>query len=209
MERNIWNIDYEKILKEWKARSFVNMWLQMKSSYYYNGMNDCLTYPVIILSSISGATLFASNLNIARLITAVFSLATVILAGLLIEISPGQKAEQHMVSARRYTTLIRNIDYCLSIPSYMRIDPIKYIERVNNELDNISDIENIIPRYIIRNFEIHYGSLEKLLYGDEIMDLIVEDIKKMKIASKLLRKGSNSNTNSEIDDNDYLKKFNI
>lgn len=203
MQRNniLWNTDYEKILKEWKAKSFVNMWLNMKSSYYYNSLNDWLTYPVIILSSISATILFSTDISIARLIIAIFYICTVIIAGLLIELSPGQKSEQYMVSARRYTILIRNIDYCLSIPPYMRTDPIKFIEKVNIELDNIADVENIIPKYIIKNFEKQYGSIEKLLYGEEIIDLITEDIKTMKIASKLLSRTSlnrNSDRTSEI-----------
>jgi hypothetical protein len=182
-----WNPDYEKILKDWKAQAFINMWLHSNSSYYYVKINDRLTYPVIIFSAVSGATLFATDNNISRLIIAILSLITVIISGLLIEVSPGQKSEQYMDIARRYTTLIRNIDYYLAIPIHMRENPIKFIKNINMEFDNIADIENIIPKNIINKFEKKYGNL----YGDEIIELLYEDIKTtnaaLLIASKFFR----------------------
>jgi hypothetical protein len=194
--KSLWNTDYEKILKEWKARSFVSMWLQLKSGYYYVRINDWLTYPVIALSSVGSATLFASNSNTARLVIAMFSIITVIITGLLIELCPGQKAEQHMSTMRRYTTLIRNIDYCLALPPHMRPEPITFIDKTNIEMDNISEYENIIPKFIIAKFERRFGNLDKLLYGDEIVDLLAEDIKQTRIATKLLLRNESRNTTS-------------
>lgn len=198
-----WNSGYENILKNWKVQAFINMWLHSKSSYYYVKINDLLTYPVIIVSAISSAILFATDHNLSRFIIAILSSIIVIVTGLLIELCPGQKAEQYMDIAKRYTTLIRNIDYCLSIPSHMREHPIKFIEIINIELDNISDIENIIPRFIIHKFEKKYGNLDKILFGDEIIDLLYEDIKTTNaavlIASKFFKYSNDRNNTSETD----------
>lgn len=203
-DMKVWSNDYEKILKEWKARSFVYMWLQLKSGYYYMYINDLLTYPVIVLSSISSATLFASDDYIARIIIAVFSIISVILTGVLLELCPGQKTEEHSACMKRHATLIRNIDYCLSLPPQMRTDPIGFIDKVSTEMDFISENDNVIPKRVIHKFENRFGNLDKLLYGEEIMDLIAEDIKTMKIATKLLRH-HNDNTSS-ISTMDVIKK---
>jgi hypothetical protein len=151
---------------------------------------------VIVLSSVSSATLFASDSNTARFIIAVFSIINVIITGLLLELCPGQKSEHHLSAMKRHTTLIRNIDYCLSLPQHMRPDPIIFIDKINTEMDNISEYESIIPKYIIAKFERRFGNLDKILYGDEIVDLIAEDIKQTRIATKLLRRQSR-NTSSD------------
>lgn len=180
-----WTREYEKILKEWKARLFVSMWLQTSSSYFFMWINDILTYPVIVVSSVSSATLFSSSNNVARLIIAIFSIISVIITSMLIELRPGERQEQYMSTSRKYTTLIRNIDYCLAIPPHMREDPELFIDKVNIEMDNIIDQEDIAPIMVIRKFEKKFGNLDKLLYGEEIVDLIMEDIKTMKIANKI------------------------
>lgn len=206
-----WNYDYEKILKNWKAQAFINMWLHSKSSYYYNTVNNILTYPVIILSAVSGATLFATDFYITRFIIAILSLITVIVACLLLELSPDQKSEQYLDISRKYTTLIRNIDYCLSIPFHMRENPVKFIENINIELENIADIEDIIPKFIINKFEKKYGNLDKILYGDEIIELLTDDIRTtnaaVTIASKFLKnrtlhKKNSGNTDFSISEGD-------
>lgn len=192
-----WSDDHEKILKEWKARSFVNMWLQMKTGYFYSTVNDLLTYPIIVISSISSAALFAihSN-NTYRLVIAMMSMIVVILTGIMLEMSPGQRIEQHMSCTKRYAMLIRNIDFCLSIPRQMRAPPMSLIDKVSSEMDFIADNEDVIPKVIIWRFEKKFGSLDKLLYGDEIMDLLAEDIKTTRMATKLMRNTSKRTTSS-------------
>ena len=61
----MWTTEYEVILKDWKAKLFVNMWLNLKTGYYYKRINDCLTYPVIAISSFCSATIFASNFDVS------------------------------------------------------------------------------------------------------------------------------------------------
>jgi len=185
-----WSEEHENILKEWKAKAFVSMWLNTHSSYYYLRINDFFTYSMIITSSISSTLLFISDNNILRLIIAIFSTLLVIITGLLIELCPGQKSEQYISVAKRYTSLIRNIDYCLSVPSYMRENPLVIIERTNEELDNIAESENIIPKRILNIFEKKFGNIDKLLFGDEIIDLIKAEFKQFKNATKLLKNDS-------------------
>lgn len=185
VDSKAWNSEHENILKEWKARSFVSMWLQLKSGYFYMRLNDFVTYPVIIFSSISSAALFASNNDSARFAIAIISIINVIITGLMIEFSPGEKIELHMACMKKYSSLIRNIDYCLSIPPALRADPITFIDRVNTQMDYIADSEIITPRYVVRRFEKNFGTIESILYGEEIAALIADDIKHLRIATNL------------------------
>lgn len=74
MERPIeydWKEQHENILKEWKMKCFVNMWLQDASAYYYLNIHNWLTYPVIIITSLSSAALFATDNEVMKYIVGV------------------------------------------------------------------------------------------------------------------------------------------
>ena len=192
MPTQSWSTEHEKILKTYRARSFVNMWMQLRSGYYFIRLNDFLTYPIIFISSVSSAALFISNNNVIRLIIAILSTINVIITGLLIESSPGQKKEQHMACMKQYLSLIRTIDFCLNIPRNMRAPPITFLDRVNSQMDSIEYSEYVIPKHVVRNFEKKFGSLDKMFYGEEIANLIVEDIKHYNVImreSKKIDKG--------------------
>ena len=201
-----WTEEYENILKDWKAKSFVYMWLQLKSGYHFIFLNNILTYPVIILSSVTSAALFTSDNELLRTILAIFSVITVVLTGIALEISPGEKLEKHMSSMKRHATLIRNIDYCLSLPKHIRADPTIFIEKVSIEMDFIAENENVVPRYVIRRFEKKFGKIDKLLYGEEIIDLLAEDIKTVKTVLKLIKNPTYNKTNSDDSENQSNKK---
>lgn len=183
-----WSKEHEKILKTYRARSFVNMWMQLRSGYYFIRLNDYLTYPIIFISSVSSAALFISDNNVIRLIIAILSTINVIMTGLLIECSPGQKKEQHMACMKQYLSLIRTIDFCLNIPRNMRSPPITFLDRVNSQMETIECGEYVVPRHIVRNFEKRFGSIDKLFYGEEIANLIVEDIKHFNIIMRESKK---------------------
>jgi len=155
---------------------FINMWLQLHSAYYYKFVNDLLTYPVILLSSFCSITLFASDDIQIKFVIALLSSINVILTGILIELNPGQRMEQYMGITKRYSTLIRSIDFCLSMPSHMREDPKDIIDKFGSEFDNLAEGDLIVPKYVLFRFRIKYGDVDKLRYGEEIIDLLTEDM---------------------------------
>ena len=102
----------------------------------------------------------------------------------MMEFSPDQKQEEHLSTTRQYTKMIKNIDYCLSLPVDMRPEPIQYIEKINNEFDNVNETEAIVPKYVIKKFEIRFGNLDKILYGEAIVDILIEDMNTTRLISK-------------------------
>lgn len=190
-----WIHDYETIIKDWRAKAFVNMWLQLKSGYYYERINDLLTYPILVLSSVSGATIFTFDNHYTQLIIAYLSLLTVIVTGILVEVRPGEKATGHFACMRLYSSLIRNINYTISLPIELRPEPIKYINNLNDEISNITENDMIIPLFVISWFERKFGNLDRLIYGQEIVNLIEEDIKQKSLLEQLWTPKQKKRTN--------------
>lgn len=176
----MWTNTYEKIIRQYKTKSFVSMWLQLHSGYYYRFIGDLLTYPIIVISSISSAALFGTDNYATRQVIASLSILNVILMCILVDISPNSKSETYISNAKNWQTLIRNMDQILFLPDEMRPDPCLCIEKICNEADNINESEDIVPRYIIHQFEKRFGTFERLIYGNELMDILEQDIRNEK-----------------------------
>lgn len=182
-----WTKKHIDILKEWKARCFVYLWLHDKSSYYYTCVQNYLSYPVIIFSSIASATLLSSTNDIARYCVGGLSLISGILTGVMQHLKPGELLQAHMYSTRKYHALIRNIDACLSIAPSMRPIPDMFIEKIGAEIDVMLANQIDPPTPVITEFENKYGSLACILYGEDIIELISTEIATSKMFTKFKR----------------------
>lgn len=177
-----WTKEHEEILKEWKAKAFVYLWLQTKSCYHFLRINNWLSYTIIILSSIASATMFSIGstegtntigipIYVIQYITGLLTLLSAIFTGILRQLKPGEMYQEHANVAKKYNNLIRSIDVCLSLTSGLRSNPVTFIERTCTELDHLANTQIEPPRNIIRNFEKIYGPLERVLYGEDIVEL--------------------------------------
>lgn len=180
-----WTLAHEQILKEWKAKAFVYLWLQSNSCYYYVRLYNWLAYTVIVFSSFASATMFSItstpdgcstqilgvHIGIVQYIIGTLSLVSALLTGVIRQLRPGEMYQQHAAMAKRYHTLIRSIDVCLSLIDTLRPDPAMFIERVGLELDNLANNQVDPPLRIIKIFEKTYGPLERILYGEDVVEL--------------------------------------
>ena len=179
-----WTQTHVDILKEWKAKCFVYLWLHDKSSYYYTCLENYLSYPIIIFSSISSATLLSSTNNIARYCVASLSLIVGIMTSILRQLRPGELLNIHLASTRRYHALIRQIDACLSLSPSMRPSPDAFIDKIGTEIDNLLANQVDPPERVILEFEKRYGSLDCMLYGEDIIELVQTEITNNKMFDK-------------------------
>jgi hypothetical protein len=180
-----WTPAHEQILKEWKAKAFVYLWLQSNSCYYYVRLYNWLAYTVIVFSSFASATMFSLtsspdgctthllgiHIGIVQYIIGTVSLLSALLTGVIRQLRPGEMYQQHATMSKRYHTLIRSIDVCLSLIDTLRPDPAMFIERVGLELDNLANNQVDPPLRIIKLFEKTYGPLERILYGEDVVEL--------------------------------------
>lgn len=200
-----WTEAHEDILKEWKAKCFVNLWLQEKSAYYYVRLYNYLSYPIIVLTSISSAALFASNNQVLKYIAGTMTLAAGVLTAVTRQLKPGELYQQHALTTRRYMNLLRSIDICLSLTISMRSSPAHFLDKIGLEIDNMASNQLDPPINVIRLFEKMYGPLDKMLYGEDIVELLKIELH----ANKMFRKVKKNARLSEDMASDSRKNSNL
>lgn len=182
-----WKKEYKQLLKKWKSKLFVEMWLQEKSKEFYSNINNVLTYPIIIISSISSATLFSTRSDAIKYVVGGLSLTTGILTAISRQMRPAELFQQHATATLRYQALIRSIDTYLSLPTEMRTesDPITYMRKLETEIASLMENQVNAPPYVKRQFESRFGPMDKLVYSEEILQLLSNDMqrKRMEISS--------------------------
>ena len=169
-----WGPYHDKLLKEWRTRAFVENYLQTYSMYAYQKYNNYLSLPAVVLSTISGASIFSSNSTGVKYMAASMTLFSGILSGMMRQIQPGERSEKHYVHAKRWGTLIRHIQHLLATPVNQR-DRIDLI--INQIMSEIESIESSQPhpapgalhkfhqQFGRRNFDIH-------MYGEDVINTI-------------------------------------
>jgi hypothetical protein len=212
-----WTKEHENILKEWKAKAFAYLWLQTQSCYFYIKIYNWLAYIVIILSSFASATMlsltdsstnvdctcnytaFGVPIIIVQYVIGSFSLLSAILTSVIRQLKPGEMYQHHASTSKRYHNLIRSIDACLSLTPVLRPEPSHFIEKAGIELENLADNQIEPPLGIIKKFEKIYGPLDKILYGEDIIELWKLGYQTEKAHRKIMKKNATSDTNSEMD----------
>lgn len=188
-----WTTTHEEILKEWKAKCFVHLWLQDASAYYYIKMYNWLSYPVIILTSLSSVALFSSDNQVLKYFASTMTLVSGILTAITRHYKPGELHQQHALTTRRYNNLIRCIDTCLSLTFNMRQPPSIFIERIGCDIDNLASNQIDPPIHVKRNFERKYGTIDRMLYGEDIVELVKIEME----ANKMFRRIKKNNRLSD------------
>lgn len=185
-----WQPQHDKILVLWKSKAFVNLWLQNRSTYYYLYIYNFLSYLIIVISSVSSATLFSDpdlfgGKRAINYIVGSLSIFSAICISILRQMKPAELHNIHAITTKKYHNIIRTIDACLSLPIRIRPPSIAFIEKIGRELENIESSQNEAPRHIIRRFERAYGPIDRLLYGEDVLQLLQMEYKTKKMFKKL------------------------
>ena len=169
-----WNKQHEELLEKWCIKLYAQMWLQQKSMYYFNRLNNILTYPTIIISSVSSATLFSTNNNVIKYVVGGLTLATAIITGLTRHIKPAEKTQQHATALLQYQEMIHTITTCLNLPFNMREEPQLFIRDIETKMKTWNEKQAMPPPHVITWFEKRYGDIDKILYDRKLLDIIKE-----------------------------------
>jgi hypothetical protein len=189
----MWQESHEHMLREWKAKSFINLWLQEMSSYYYARVHDILTFPVIVFSSLSSAALFSrSESELIKYMVSGLTILTGILTVVTRQMRPGELYQEYSIIAKRYKALIRTIDTCLDLPVEMRAPPEAFTEKIKTEMNTLSSAQLSPPLFILRMFEKKFGSLEQKMFGEDIVEILQQDIQTRKNLKRVLKKKRDS-----------------
>lgn len=199
---NSWTDKQEKLLIKWAEKAAGHRWLHNMARMKFKRFHDYLSYPTIILSSITGVGGFAvlnpsssstemsssSKLNIL-LIQYLFAFMNV-MTGIINSIAKfnnsQQLSEQHSAMCVQYSKFYRNIDMELSLEKNNRVNAIKFVAKCRQEYDRLLSEAPDIPYECIRLFNESFPDKEikpDVCNGLNIIPCDAPKLDKFKLAS--------------------------
>ena len=171
MEPHSWCEKQEKLLKSWAERAAGYRWLHNHARLHYKKQNDYLSYPSIVIASITGVGGFAvlnpsGNDNVSSetrakimIIQYLFAFLNV-LGGILTSISKFSQSlalsQSHSVMCVQYSKYYRNIDMELSLDENDRTCVVEFVKKCREEYDRLLDEAPDIPAISIEAFNIEF-----------------------------------------------------
>ena len=167
MNDHHWCDREERLLRRWAEKAAGYRWLHNHARLHYKWLTDMLTYPCIIISSITGVGGFAvlnpSDDNISsdmrrNIIIFQYTFAFLnVIAGILTSVSKFSNSssmmEAHSSMCIQYSKFYRNIDMELSLDAEHRsMDAIEFVNKQRQEYDRLLDEAPDIPHSTICEF---------------------------------------------------------
>lgn len=156
-----WYDEHENLLKEWAEKARFYSWMHHKTSIAYSRLNNMLTLPLIIISTINGSANFTMVGNktgnvfyttIFPMIIGTMGISTAILSSLTKFYKTAELTEKHIMFYRHFNILVRNICLELSMPRTQRKTPSEILNVNRHEFDRLVSEAPNIPEHIIVEF---------------------------------------------------------
>ena len=171
MEPHSWCEKQEKLLKSWAERAAGYRWLHNHARLHFKKQNDYLSYPSIVIASITGVGGFAvlnpsGNDNVSSetrakimIIQYLFAFLNV-LGGILTSIGKFSQSlslsEAHSAMCVQYSKYYRNIDMELSLDVEDRTEVVDFVKKCREEYDRLLDEAPDIPSISIQAFNLEF-----------------------------------------------------
>lgn len=157
-----WNGQIERILSEEGERALCYSWLHTQSQKKYTTMNNYITIPTIVLSTVAGTasigsqSLFndpaASSVGIG-----VLSLCVSVLNTLASHFGWAALKESHRMTSSSYSKIHRFIMIELSLPRGERMEAQDMLKVVRDQLDRLHENSPQVPDQIVAKFKKQFG----------------------------------------------------
>ena len=158
-----WNGQIERILSEEGERALCYSWLHTHAHKQYAIMNNYITIPTIVLSTVAGTasigsqSLFndpaASSIGIG-----VLSLTVSVLNTLASHFGWAALKESHRMTSSSYSKIHRFIMIELSLPRKERMEAQDMLKVVRDQLDRLHENSPQVPDGVIRKFKSQFGN---------------------------------------------------
>ena len=177
---NGWTQEQEVLLAKWSDFAACYRWLHDRTEKKLSRKNNCITIPVIILSTITGTLSVGLNglvgnspdiQHYAQVGIGAVSLFTGILTTLGNFFRYAQNSEAHRVAAVSWGKLNRSISVELAQRPDDRMDSLEFLAICREILDRLIEQSPAIPDDIINKFEIEFESQEDLARPDILNNL--------------------------------------
>ena len=170
-----WCEKQEKLLVRWAEKAAGYRWLHNHARLYYKQQHDYLSYPSIIIASITGVGGFAvlnpsggddidSDMAIRIMVVQYFFAFLNVIGGILTSISKfGESANlevAHSAMCKQYSKYYRNIDMEISLDVSHRVNIMILIKKCRQEYDRFLDEAPDIHSISIKAFNEAFPSKE-------------------------------------------------
>jgi hypothetical protein len=199
VETHPWCEKQEKLLKSWAERAAGYRWLHNHARLHFKKQNDYLSYPSIIIASITGVGGFAvlnpsgnsgvSHETRAKIMIVQYFFAFLnVLGGILTSIGKFSQSlslsESHSSMCVQYSKYYRNIDMELSLDPADRTCVVEFVKKCREEYDRLLDEAPDIPSISIQAFNIEFPDKENKPDVCNGLSIIICDETSSQIASR-------------------------
>jgi hypothetical protein len=160
--QNGWSAEQEVLLAKWSDFAACYRWLHDRTEKQLSNSNNCITIPVIILSTITGSASVGlsglvgddpSTQKYAQISIGMVSLITAIMTTLGNFFRFAQNSEAHRVAAVQWGKFNRMISSELAQKPNDRMDSLDFINLCKQDLDRLIEQSPQIPDNIIKHFD--------------------------------------------------------
>ena len=139
-----WVMEQENLLKDWAEKARYYAWMHNEAGRLFNALNNRLSIPLIVISTLSGSANFTMvNNNGSSLyktwfpiVMGTIGLLTAILSALIKVLRTAELTSEHEAFFKAYNALSRNIALELSLPPSQRRSPQESCNLYRYDFDN-------------------------------------------------------------------------
>jgi len=173
--QNGWSQEQEVLLAKWSDFAACYRWLHDRTEKQLSNSNNCITIPVIILSTITGSASVglsglvgddASTQKYAQISIGMVSLITAIMTTLGNFFRFAQNSEAHRVAAIQWGKFNRVISAELAQKPNDRMDSLDFINLCKQDLDRLIEQSPQIPDNVILKFDKEFNDTVDLKKPD-------------------------------------------
>jgi hypothetical protein len=162
-----WNDQIEELFRQTAEKSNALSMLHSSATQKFQRINTALNIPVIILSTIVGATSMSSTVifggwEYGSVIIGVISLFSGILKTVDSYFNFGQLLERHRVTSISYKKLYKILSFELSLPRHQRTNLKTFMKFIKAEMDRLLEQSPELPTDIIDSFNKKYVKVEDI-----------------------------------------------
>jgi hypothetical protein len=195
--QNGWTREIEKLMAEWADKAICYRWMHEKTERIYKSKDYAYMFPVIILSTITGAANFALDSYItnpddkknAQLALGTLSIVTGIISTIANRLGYASGAEAHKGAAIMWGKFQRLIAIELSLHPNERSDCMHFLKTCRTELDRLIEQSPTIPDTVIqacrKEFSLYPNVRKPEIVGDiDTTNIFVDTNSRLKEIAK-------------------------
>ena len=167
-ERDIhWNAQLEDLIAAEAEACRGYAWIHLKAESKYAKLNNYITIPVIVLSTLAGtasvgsSSLFAGDVQSSSIGIGMVSILVGILNTIQSYFAFSRKAEAHRISHLTYSKLFSNIRVELSLPRDERQEPQLVLKSLRDSMERLAETTPTPPQEILDAFNKQFKDEDK------------------------------------------------